>query len=305
VLSVVIPVYNSEATLSEVAERIRQVLEPSTEVVFVDDGSVDNSWAIISVLAQQHPHWQAIRLGRNSGQHAALLAGIRAARGEVVVTMDDDLQHLPSEVRKLVDCVEQGADLAYGVAIEEEHGRSRSFMSRSIKKVLRVSMGVPYADSISAFRAFRRDLVGAFEGVNDPFVSIDVLLSWATTNVGCVQVEMNVRSNGRSNYTLRKLAAHSFNMITGYSAAPLRVVAYMGLTLSTFGFAALVFVLLRFAVSGAEVAGFTFLAAMLSLISGVQMLAIAIIGEYLGRIHFRAMQRPAYFVSKVFKDGHE
>ena len=295
-LSIVIPVYNSAATLATLAQRIDGYPDLINEVILVDDGSSDESWRLITELAATRPSWRGLSLGRNAGQHNALLAGIRAAQGDVIVTMDDDLQHPPEEIPGLLDSLAPEVDLVYGVSFEEEHGRARSLSSRLVKRMMRRSLRVDSAVDISAFRCFRTHLRDAFSEVNDPYSNIDVLLSWATNRVAVSRAALQQREVGRSNYRFRTLVRHTFNMVTGYSAAPLRLVAYLGLLLSLLGFASLLFVLTRFVVGGAEVPGFTFLAALLSLIAGTQMLGIAILGEYLARVHFRAMKKPAYFV---------
>jgi undecaprenyl-phosphate 4-deoxy-4-formamido-L-arabinose transferase len=150
----------------------------------------------------------------------------------------------------------------------------------------------------SAFRIFRRDLVDAGDGVNDPFVSVDVLLSWATTRVRVVDVEFAERTTGSSAYGFGKLVRHAVNMITGYSTRPLRWVSLMGVACATFGFALLAYVITRWVLGGADVAGFTFLAAAITLFSGVQLLSLGVLGEYLGRMHFRSMGRPPYIVRR-------
>jgi undecaprenyl-phosphate 4-deoxy-4-formamido-L-arabinose transferase len=295
-LSVVIPVFNSEPTLGELSRRLADVLSDDDEVIFVDDVSGDGSWQLVSEIVAAHPTWRAIQLGRNSGQHGALLAGIRAANRPVVVTMDDDLQHRPEDIPTLVASLAPAVDLVYGVSSVEEHSAVRSLASRSIKWVLARSLGVSYAEHISAFRCFRSHLREGFAAVNDPYVSIDVLLSWATSRVTATAVLMDQRGSGRSGYTVRALVRHTINMVTGYSAAPLRLVAYVGVLLGLLGFGTLTYVLTRFALGDTTVPGFTFLASLLSLIAGIQMVAIAVIGEYLARVHFRTMRRPSYFV---------
>ena len=157
-LSVVIPVYNSAATLDLLATRLDGALDTADEVVLVDDGSADSSWRELSRIVATRPRWKALRLGRNSGQHSALLAGIRVATGDVLVTMDDDLQHPPEEIGVLVGALTEDADLVYGIAKVEEHGRARSFSSRLVKRLMRRSLGVAEADHISAFRCFRTQL---------------------------------------------------------------------------------------------------------------------------------------------------
>lgn len=295
-LSIVIPVYNSVSTLPTLAGRLDGVGDIVDEVVLVDDGSRDGSWHMLVQLASTRPTWRVLRLGRNAGQHNALLAGIRVAAGSVIVTMDDDLQHPPELIPVLQAALTDEVDLVYGVAAEEEHGKARSFSSRMVKRTMRQTLGVAQADDISAFRMFRAHVREAFADANDPYTNIDVLLSWATTRIVSCPVQLELRQVGSSNYDVRGLVRHTFNMVTGYSAAPLRVVAYLGVMLSLLGFGSLAYVLTRYIIGDSEVQGFTFLAALLSLIAGTQMLGIAVLGEYLALVHFRAMKKPAYFV---------
>ena len=177
-LTVVIPVYNSAATLSALAARLDAMGTVVDEVILVDDGSKDDSWRTMCALASTRPRWRVLRLGRNAGQHNALLAGVRAAAGDVIITMDDDLQHPPEEITKLLAALHEDVDLVYGVAISEEHGAVRSASSRLVKQIMRRSLGVGDADSISAFRCFRTHAREAFDSVSDPYVNVDVLLSW-------------------------------------------------------------------------------------------------------------------------------
>jgi undecaprenyl-phosphate 4-deoxy-4-formamido-L-arabinose transferase len=299
-ISVVVPVYNGEESLAELLERLHAVLATAVddyEVILVDDGSADGSWARILELREASDKVRGMTMMRNFGQHNALLAGIRAARHEVIVTMDDDLQHRPEEIPALLAGLD-GADLVYGKAVEEEHGFLRSLSSRLVKASLAISLGVGSARSISAFRAFRTPLREVFNS-NDAFVSLDVLLSWATTRVHEVAVPMDERRFGSSAYTFRKLVRHSLNMVTGYSALPLRLVSYLGFAFAVMGFGLFLFVILRWMFSGSPVAGFTFLAAMTASFSGATMLAIGVLGEYVGRMHFRSMQRPMFLVRET------
>lgn len=295
-VSVIVPVYNSESTLATLAAQLADSLPPDSEVIFVDDASRDSSWEIIDEQLNQHPHWVGVQLGRNSGQHAALLAGLRTARYRTSVTMDDDLQHRPDQIHVLLDALTNDVDLVYGRPTNEEHGASRSLASRSIKWLLQKVLRIDHATSIGAFRCFRTHLREAFSEIDDPFVNLDVLLAWGTDRVVAVDVAMERRVQGRSGYSFRRLLKHAMNMISGYSAAPLRIVAYAGILFGVFGIGTLTYVVLRFLFGESTVPGFTFLASLLSIIGAVQMIAIALIGEYLSRIHFRSMRRPAYFI---------
>jgi undecaprenyl-phosphate 4-deoxy-4-formamido-L-arabinose transferase len=298
-VSIVIPVYNSTATLPELLERLTLVLADRAgayEVVAVDDASRDDSWAVLEALQERHDHLVAIAMSRNFGQHAALLAGIRAARYDRIVTMDDDLQHRPEDIPTLLDALTADVDVVYGQSVEEEHGFWRSLSSRIVKSALAAAVGSEMAGKSSAFRAFRTRLRDAFSAVDDPYVSLDVLLSWATTRVAAVPVEMNKREQGASNYTFRSLVRHASNMLTGFSLLPLRIVVAMGFFMALVGAGLLAFVVGSFIFRGDTIPGFPFLASVIAIFGGTQLLALGVLGEYLGRVHFRSMHRPAYLI---------
>jgi undecaprenyl-phosphate 4-deoxy-4-formamido-L-arabinose transferase len=298
-VSVVVPCYRSAGTLPELVARLAQVLPACTtayEVVLVVDGSPDGTWDVAEGLAATTPHVRAVRLMRNYGQHNALLAGIGRTRYEIVVTMDDDLQHPPEELPGMLALLDDPAvDLVYGVAVSEEHGVLRSAASRGVKRGL-AAAGVPNAQDVSALRAFRGELRDGFAHVADAYVSIDVLLSWVTTSVVRHRVRMEKRAAGQSGYSVRALIRHALNMVTGYSEGPLRVVTYLGIVCGLLGLALLGVVLWKFISGTTSVAGFTTIASMVALFSGAQMLSIGVLGEYIARLHFRSMQKPSYVV---------
>ncbi|MGW5240244.1 glycosyltransferase family 2 protein [Monashia sp. NPDC004114] len=301
-VSVVVPCYRSRETLPDLVERLHRALPAWTddfEVILVVDGSPDDTYAVARRLERRHPRTvRSLLLRRNYGQHNAILAGLSRSRFEVTVTMDDDLQHLPEELGKLLEPLQNPlVDLVYGVGDVEEHGFARSLASRLVKGGLAVA-GVPNARDVSALRAFRTDLRDGFAHVADPFASVDVLLSWTTTSVRRVPVRMAHRAVGQSAYTFMGLARHAMNMVTGYGTAPLKLVAWMGFLCSVLGFALLVTVLVRYWMGSIEVAGFTTLASLLAIVCGAVMLSIAILGEYVGRLHFRSMQRPMYLIKE-------
>ena len=233
-------------------------------------------------------------LARNYGQHNALLCGIRAARGELVVTLDDDLQNPPEEIHRLLARLDEGYDVVYGSPQAETHGFLRDQASRITKLALQGAMGVESASKVSAFRVFRARLREAFAAYRSPSVNIDVLLTWGTTRFGSVLVRQDERAVGDSGYTLRKLINHAINMMTGFSVLPLQVASVLGLAFGSMGFLVLLYVLLRYLVDGSAVPGFPFLASIIAIFSGVQLFALGIFGEYLARMHFRSMERPPY-----------
>ena len=298
-ISVIVPVYNSSRMLPQLAKELEDVLATSSrefELIFVNDASPDESWQIIAELARVQKWIHGISLMRNVGQHNALLCGIRAAKFELVVTIDDDLQNPPKEIPKLLEKLEQGFDVVYGVPEHEQHGIFRDLASRMTKLVLQNAMGSEIARNISAFRVFRTQVREAFRQYRGPFVSIDVLLTWGTTRFGAVKVRHDSRRLGASGYTLRKLIAHALNMMTGFSVLPLQLASVIGFGFTLFGLMTLAFVIGRYLLYGSPVPGFPFLASAIAVFSGAQLFALGIIGEYLARMHFRMMDRPAYTV---------
>jgi glycosyltransferase involved in cell wall biosynthesis len=305
-VSVVIPCYRSAATLPELIARlgaslrdlVAQKLVVGFEVLLVVEGSPDNTAAVANQLAAGDRAISVLQMRRNFGQHNALVAGIRAAEYEVIVTLDDDLQHPPEEIHLLLAAlVDPAVDLVYAVPLVEEHGFFRSFASRLVKRALSLA-GVPNAQWVGAFRAFRTDLREGFAGVSDSLVNLDVLLSWTTTSVRSVRVNMNRREAGRSSYSFRRLVTHTLNMITGYGVVPLRVATWLGFLTGAVGIVLLIYVLARYALGYTTVQGYTTLAALISVFAGAQLLTIGVIGEYLGRQHFRSMNRPMYLIRR-------
>ncbi|MGZ6970482.1 MAG: glycosyltransferase family 2 protein [Thermoanaerobaculia bacterium] len=298
-VSVVIPVYESARILPALLQRVTAVLDGvggAWEVILVNDGSRDESWKAIQAACASSPGVHGIDLMSNFGQHNALLAGIRAARHDVIVTMDDDLQNPPEEIPALLRALTEGVDVVYGTPAAARHGLARNLASSLTKLALRSAMGVSIAEKVSAFRAFRTQLRDGFADYRSQYVSIDVLLTWGTRRFASVPVKHEPRAEGASTYTLRKLVTHALNMVTGFSVLPLQISSVIGFALALFGFGVLAYVLLRYLALGYSVPGFPFLASIIAIFSGAQLFALGMIGEYLARIHFRVMDRPAYVV---------
>ena len=304
-ISVVIPVFNSEASLPALVKRLAGVECPAPpfEAVLVNDGSRDDSWTVIQELAAKHAWMQGIDLMRNYGQHNALLCGIRAARYSITVTIDDDLQNPPEEIPRLLAEVERGTDVAYGVPERGQHGLWRNLASWTTKRALGTMLGAATAPSASAYRAFRTRLRNAFDDYRSQSVSIDVLLTWGARRFASIPVRQDERAFGASNYTLRKLILHSLNMLTGFSTLPLQVATGLGFVALCFGVLVLAFVLGRYFINGGSVPGFTFLASIITIFSGVQLFSLGMMGEYLSRMHFRMMERPPYAIRSSTDDG--
>lgn len=298
-ISVVVPVYNSQQSLPKLIERLAPVLrhavgENAFEIILVNDGSRDDSWRAIEELSRANSLVVGINLTRNYGQHNALLCGIRTAHFDRICTLDDDLQNPPEELPRLIDALRPDIDVVYGVPEKERHGFWRDLASMVTKIVLQKAMGATIARNISAYRLFRTRLRAAAADYRGPYLSIDVLLTWATNRFAMVRVKHDERSVGRSNYTLRKLMSHALNMLTGFSTWPLRFASLVGFGFTLFGIGVLAYVLIRYMIQGSPVQGFPFLASVIALFSGAQLFALGIIGEYIARLHFRMMERPTY-----------
>lgn len=301
-VSVVVPAYRSAASLPELVRELEPVLEAATaqyELILVDDGSSDATWDVIEELAQGRDWIKGVRLMRNYGQHNALLCGIRRARLELILTIDDDLQHPPEEIPKLLERLGPETDVVYGTPAVEQHGLWRDIATQVTKFALQSAMGAPIARKASAFRVFRTQLRDAFATYDAPYVSVDVLLTWATTRFDAVKVRHQPRAIGASNYTFRKLVVHALNMLTGFSTWPLRLASMIGFFFTLVGTLALFYVIGRFLITGGSVPGFPFLASMIAIFSGAQLFALGIMGEYLGRMHARSMQQPTYTVRTI------
>jgi glycosyltransferase involved in cell wall biosynthesis len=302
-ISVIVPVFRSMDTLPELYSRLADVLPTLTadhEIVFVEDCGGDASWETIQRLATADRHVRGIRMSRNYGQHNALLCGIREARYDLTVTLDDDLQNPPEQIPRLLERLDDDIDVVYGTPEAERHGFLRNQASRITKLALQSAMSAETARNVSAFRLFRTRIREAFADYRGPFVSIDVLLTWGSTRFASVKVRHDDRRAGHSNYTVGMLVTHALNMVTGFSTVPLQVASLIGFVFTLFGFAVLVYVLgVYIANGGASVPGFAFLASIIAIFSGAQLFALGIIGEYLARLHFRSMDRPSYLVREM------
>ncbi len=298
-LSIVVPVYNSASSLPELVEKLALTLPTIAEhyeLILVNDGSRDNSWSVIAQLAASCPWVHGVDLFRNYGQHNALLAGIRAARYPVTVTMDDDLQHPPDQIPLLLAKLDEGYDVAYGTPLHQQHGFWRDISSSLTKFIMRTTTGLRVASEGSPFRAFHTNLRDAFEAYASPSVAIDVLLTWGTTKLGSVKVRHDPRKRGKSNYSLLKLIILAIDMTTGFSTWPLRVASLIGFLVTMLAFLLFIFMLADYLITRGPLSLYRFITAMLGIFAGAQLFGLGIIGEYLARMHYRTMARPSYTV---------
>jgi undecaprenyl-phosphate 4-deoxy-4-formamido-L-arabinose transferase len=298
-LSIVVPVYRGETFLESLVAQITRTVPGFAgqyEIILVNDGSPDNSWPLIQNLTREYPCVRGIRMMRNYGQHNATLCGVRAARYEVVVTMDQDLQHPPAEISHLLAKLGEGYDVVYGAPRKLPQSFWRNLLTASIKWMLAKVIGLPSIHDVSAFRAFRTHLREAFANFQSPSLILDVLLSWGTTRFTSVPVDINPAE--RSNYNFTMLVRTATLILIGYSTLPLRIASWIGFGMTLFGLGVFVYVLVVYFTAGSP-PGFPFLASMIALVSGAQLFALGIFGEYLARMFERSMDRPPYVIQEL------
>ena len=297
-ISLVCPVYCSAQTLRILVDEICTCLNGTHkfEILLIDDRSPDSSWLEILQISKENSAVRGIRLGRNVGQHGALLAGIRSARFDKIVTIDDDLQNPPSEVIKLVQALDSNGGVVYGVSTDVKQKLWRKASSIGAKQLFKKFLGFDSAVKISSFRAFETNLRNAFSGEIGPSVSIDSLLTWSTSTFCSIDVQHHPRLQGKSHYSFRELVRFMIDTATGYSVVPLRLATTLGSIVTILGFVMFLWVTLRPLLTGVSVPGFPLLAASLAIFSGTQLLVLGILGEYIGKMHFRVMNKPSYVI---------
>ncbi len=293
--SVVIPVYNSETTLEELFNRLKSVfekIEEEFEIIFIDDGSKDKSWQKLEDLHNNDERVKIIRLRRNFGQHNAIMCGFHFVQGENVITMDDDLQNPPEEIPKLISKINEGYDIVYGKYISKKHNLFRNMGSSIIQIVYKNVFNLQ--NNITAFRIVKKALIQSILKYEKNYVFIDGLLAWNTNNIGNIHVLHLDRGHGRSGYRFKKLLTLSLNMITNFSIIPLQIASILGLLFSFLGFIMAVYFLAKKIIFDIPVAGYTSLIIAITFFAGIQILALGLIGEYLGRIHLNINEKPQY-----------
>ena len=305
-VSVVIPVYNEAANLPHLTERLAATcsrLAQAYEVILIDDGSQDGSTEMISEAAGKDPHLVGVLLNRNYGQHAAIMAGFQTARGDLMITLDADLQNPPEEIIRLVAAAEQGYDVVGTVRRKRQDSLFRKVASRLVNWSVKKATGATMTDYGCMLRAYRRHIVDAMLACQERSTFIPILANGFARRTVEIDVAHAERERGSSKYSLMRLVNLMYDLVTCMTTAPLRMLSIVGSVVAALGFVfALGLVLMRVLLGapwGAD--GVFMLFAMLFIFVGMQFLGMGLLGEYIGRMYTDVRARPRYFIDRVVR----
>jgi polyisoprenyl-phosphate glycosyltransferase len=296
-LSIVIPVYNSERIVPELVRRLAHAMSCEYEVILVNDGSADRSWPMIEQACEAYPAVRGINLRINTGQHNAIMAGLRAASGALIVVMDDDLQHAPEDIDKLRAKIAEGYDLCYAAFRRPQHAFWKTAGSAFRDLTVRALLGLPRGIRISSFKAMTADIAREITRYEGPFPYVDGLALMVTRDVANVEIEHHARLDGRGHYTLRQSLSLWAKVAMNFSVVPLRVASWVGLSFAALGFLFAIYLIVQQLVfERVDVPGWASLLVAILVVGGVQLLALGAIGEYLGRAYLHMTAKPQYVI---------
>lgn len=304
-ISLVIPVYNEEANLPHLVERIRLVMQKmgkSYEIIFVDDGSRDNTLSILKSFLT-YPEVRVVELTRNYGQHAAIFSGFSIVQGDIVITLDADLQNPPEEIPNLVRVMEEGDyDVVGTIRKERKDSFFRTFSSRIINGVTRKITKVNMSDWGCMLRAYRRNIVDRMVNCHEHSTFIPALATYFSKRVTEIEVTHESRYGGESNYSLRKLVNLQFDLVSSFSDFPLKFIMYAGIGIAFLGTSLGILLGIARLVYGPHWAaqGIFTLFAILFAFVGFQFFALGVMGEYIGRIYREVRKRPEYMIERIY-----
>ena len=299
-LSIIIPVYNSQDSLIELFEKVKKKLNINYELIFINDESKDESWSVIQNISSKNEKVTGINLLKNVGQDNAIMAGLSFAKGEYIIIMDDDLQHDPSYIINLYQKCEEGYDVVYGNFIKKKQKLWKNFGSWLNGKIASIFINKPKGMYISPFKIIRKRIVSEIINYKSPFTYIDGIIFSLTSNISQIDIKHFDRTGGKSNYNISNSFSIFINHLTGYSILPLRFVTVVGLLLSVLAAILSIFWIINY-FNNVEPEGWTSLMLVLLFIGGMIMFSLGIIGEYIGRLYLLSSNKPQYVIKEKTK----
>ena len=304
-ISVVIPVYNEEAGLATLFSRLYPALDKlgqPYEIIFINDGSTDRSAALLREQFQARPDTTRVILFKgNYGQHMAIMAGFEHCRGERIVTLDADLQNPPEEIGNLMAEMDKGFDYVGSIRRKRQDSMWRHWASRAMNRMREKITHIKMTDQGCMLRAYSRDIVAAINQTRDTSTYIPALAYSFASNPVEIEVAHEERFAGESKYSLYKLIQLNFDLMTGFSTAPLQVFSLIGISISLLSFAFVVFLAIRRIVVGPEAEGVFTLFGIAFLLIGITLFGIGLLGEYVGRIYEQVRERPRYMIQALLE----
>ena len=301
-ISVVLPVFNEQETIKELYRRLTKTLQKisnSYELIFIDDGSKDLSFNLLEELTREDPkHMNVIKFSRNFGHHVAITAGIEHSRGKYTVLMDSDLQNPPEEIPLLYKKIKEGHDCVYGIRSRKTHTifkNSASFLFNKLMNKI-VKPTVPINSSI--FRIMNRDFVLNFKKLPERERFISGLMSWMGFKQTGITVKQDPRFAGNTKYSLGKMFKLAMDSLSSFSYLPLQLSSYIGFFIAFFSFLVIIFLFIKYMIFGFPVSGWPSLMVTILFLSGIQLIALGLIGEYIGRVYVETQKKPLYLIEK-------
>lgn len=305
-LSVVIPVFNEQENLRTLQESLNKVMEgfgKPYEIIYVDDGSADQSLLLLQEFQAHDRRVVVVEFSRNFGQHAAIFAGFDQARGQIVVTLDADMQNPPEAIPSLVHTIEAGYDVVGGWREDRQDPFFRRVASKIVNRLVSWSTGVRLRDYGCMLRAYRREIVQQICKCSEISSFIPALANTFAKQIAEIEVPHRDRAQGRSKYSLARLIRLNFDLLTGFSLFPIQAISAFGLVVAVAGVAFSLFLFIRRLIVGPEAEGLFTLFAILFAFIGIQILALGIIGEYVGRVYNEVRKRPRFVIKNVYKEN--
>src|SRR3989344_3840146 len=300
-ISIVIPIFNEEEVLPELQKRLRIVqngLGVQNEVIFVDDGSTDNSFALLEEFCRTDSRIKVIQFSRNFGHHIAITAGIDYALGDVVVLMDGDLQNRPEDIHKLLQKMNEGYDIVYTARKDRRDPLFKKIGSFLFLLVMRRIVTDPVAVETSIFRAMNRNVIESFRNLRERNRFVVGLIDWTGFSQSWIDVVHDKRFAGKSKYSFFRQARLALDAIFSFSTFPLHLASMFGFVITFLAFSIGVYIIIRKLIWGLTLPGFGMLSVSIFFIGGVQLIILGIIGAYIGRIYIEVKERPLYIIKR-------